>query len=436
MSTKTAEILTDSNVSAYAGQHKLSRNQLAFVFILALTMRAGWGMFRLIGADDPTSLEFPDETQYWLMAENLHNGEGLRDEFGFKATRMPLYPAWLSLFTSSTHGVIAAKVCQWIMGALVALLAAGLATTTFDHRVGLIAGIVVALDPFLTFFSSLLLTETPYLCAEVAMIWCAIALSQKNIAPRWWSWFGLGVLGALCIYLRESSVAIVGLVLLWLTLSQRHWRPWRPVLLGVSLAAVVVVISLLPWAWRNAHVTGDWCMLTHRGGVSLYDGVGPQADGSSNLGDVQQMSEVLGMDEVEWNRYFMRESWRAIFSEPGRVARLIPTKLARLWNPLPNVETYQSAKVRAVSALWTLPVYILALAGVGLLVTMKSGLGVRVVVFLLLPAIATTVLHSVFVGSVRYRLIAMPLLEILAAYALVYLYHKVRGDKLAATVQL
>jgi hypothetical protein len=43
------------------------------------------------------------------------------------------------------------------------------------------------------------------------------------------------------------------------------------------------------------------------------------------------------------------------------------------------------------------------------------------VVFLLLPALYLSALHSLFVGSVRYRLGAMPMIEILAALAVVAL---------------
>ena len=49
--------------------------------------------------------------------------------------------------------------------------------------------------------------------------------------------------------------------------------------------------------------------------------------------------------------------------------------------------------------------------------------------FLLLPALYLSALHNLFVGSVRYRLSAMPMLEVLAAVALIALVDWVRGRR-------
>jgi len=193
------------------------------------------------------------------------------------------------------------------------------------------------------------------------------------------------------------------------------------------LAALVCVSSLVPWAARNEKLTGSFTWLTHRGGVSLYDGVGPQADGSSDLGDVQQMDAVRGLNEVEWDQYFRREALAAMRDEPARVLRLAGVKLARTWNPVPNVESYQSRFVRICAATWTIPTFALAIAGVMLLPRWGKGARWWHAGFLLLPAAYVSVLHCLFVGSVRYRLPAMPMLEILAAFAGMMLLRRVMG---------
>ena len=102
-----------------------------------------------------------------------------------------------------------------------------------------------------------------------------------------------------------------------------------------------------------------------------------------------------------------------------RIVRLAGVKLRRMWNPFPNVESYQSAATRLISAAWTLPVFMLAALGSVVLVVRRREDGWKMAALLLLPALYLSALHCVFVGSVRYRLGAMPMLEILAAYALV-----------------
>jgi hypothetical protein len=173
-------------------------------------------------------------------------------------------------------------------------------------------------------------------------------------------------------------------------------------------------------------VTGDWCWLTHRAGISLYDGVGPQALGTSDLGDVKQSEAVRGLDEVAWNRYFFDHAVAAIKTDPERVLKLAGVKLTRMWNPIPNVQTYRSRAVRWFSAAWTIPTFALAAVGVMLLSIGKLRGGLRTALFLLLPAMYFSAVHSLFVGSVRYRLAAIPMIEILAAVALMAIYDRIR----------
>jgi hypothetical protein len=411
------------------------------VFVLALAARGAWGTWQLVRAENTAALEFPDEDQYWLMARSLANGDGLKDELGFRATRMPLYPALLAPFTQLANGVVVAKVLHWVVGAAVAALTALAAGTMLGPRAGWLAGLLVAVDPFLVFFSSLLLTETLFAGVLVALLWAAWPIMLpvgRHDAPAeagrpgratgtfYRRWIGVAVLAAIAVYVRESAFGLVLLLLLLMLLSRRF--DGRSVVAAL-ITGGAVLMSLLPWAARNRAVTGDWCWLTHRGGISLYDGVRPGATGSSDLGGIKQMPAVRGLAEAEWNRYFLDRSFEAIRDEPGRILRLAGVKLSRMWNPFPNVETYQSSLARVVSAAWTLPTFALALAGAILLPMSDRYVGWRMAFLLLLPALYLSALHSVFVGSVRYRLGAVPMLEILAAVALVALIRRLTRSK-------
>jgi hypothetical protein len=392
---------------------------LLVIFVLALLARCAIGMSRLVRSGDPTALEFPDEEQYWLMAQSLAQGDGLQDELGFRAVRMPLFPTLLAPFTYANVGVPLAKAFQWLIGAFGAAATAWAADRIFRRRVAWLAGLLMAFDPFLVFFSSLLLTETLFVAA-VALLW-GWAGPMLNALPArqpWRSWLILGALGALTVYVRETGL---GLLLGLLALMVLAGRGRRSAFAGAAVAIGVVGLSLVPWAARNQSVTGDWCWLTHRGGISLYDGVGPQATGASDLADVKQMDAVRGMDEVAWNDYFLQASFEEIRSNPGRILELAGRKWARMWNVVPNAETYQTAAVRIVAAVWTIPTFALALTGVMLLLW-RGWQGRWQVVFFLLPAIYLTAVHGLFVGSVRYRLGAIPMIAILAAQAIATLY--------------
>ncbi len=400
---------------------------LLWLFVIALLTRSAWGMYRYVQSGEPGRLEFPDEQQYWMMAQSLRDGEGLRDELGFLATRMPFFPSFLALFAPLSQGILLVRIAHWIIGAVGAVLTAGAATVLLGRRVGWLAGLIVAVDPFLVFFSSLLLTETLFVTLLAAFWWLvAPFLRGGPVAGK--RWLAVAVISVSLVYVRESALMPLMAALL-MTLVVRRFE--SRTVYGAAFVAVFVATALVPWAMRNRRILGERCWLTTRGGISLYDGVGPQATGASDLGEVKAMPEVRLLSESEWNRYFLQASWDSIRSDPRRIVRLAAVKLARTWNPFPNVGEYQAFSTRLVSACWMLSVYGLAMAGVVLLAIQCRAAGVILTVYLLLPAVSVSLLHCFFVGSVRYRLPAHPMLEILAAVAMIALLDSLRRPRTA-----
>jgi len=97
-------------------------------------------------------------------------------------------------------------------------------------------------------------------------------------------------------------------------------------------------------------------------------------------------------------------------AHPGRVAELAAIKLVRLWNIWPNEPHWSAWPIRLVVALSYLPVLVLGLAGVA--GSFRRGWSY---VLCWLPAAYFTLLHVVFVSSIRYREPAMLALMVLAA---------------------
>lgn len=386
------------------------------IFLIGLAARAGWGLASRVGAEGAASLRFPDEQQYWAMAQSLRSGVGLRDELGFRATRMPLYPGYLAVFPDTPAGLRAALFGQWIVGALAGPLVAVTAWKLF-RRTGAawIAGLLIALDPFLVYFASLALTETfsVTLIAALGLLGAKLLVSTESESGGFVDWIPLGITSALSVYARESTLGLILLLFGAITLCGRRRRG----LGGAMLALGIVALSLAPWAMRNKLVIGQWRWLTTRGGISLYDGVRPGATGASDLGDVKAAPEVSGLDEVGWDDWFRQRSREAIMSDPAHIARLGVVKLARVWNPVPNVEGQASRAIRWISASWALPTFALAMIGVSLLLRGRDRRMIGTATLLILPAIYFSLLHCVFVGSVRYRLGALPGIAVLAACA-------------------
>jgi hypothetical protein len=133
------------------------------------------------------------------------------------------------------------------------------------------------------------------------------------------------------------------------------------------------------------------------------------------------MPEVLGLSEIKWDRYLRDRAWAAARQNPSRVLALAWRKLLRTWSLTPNVQEYRHGLAAVVSGAWM--ALLLGLAVIGLGARRRA---VRAWLVLLLPVILLTLLHMVFVGSVRYRVPTMPLVMVLSAAGLDWLIARCR----------
>ncbi len=87
--------------------------------------------------------------------------------------------------------------------------------------------------------------------------------------------------------------------------------------------------------------------------------------------------------------------------------------MRRTWSITLHAPGYSSILHRAICWLSVAPVFVMALVGIWRMRRHRAIVGL-----LLLPAVYFTLIHVVFVGSVRYRLPAVPFLFVLAAAGL------------------
>lgn len=393
------------------------------IFLVALLARLTWAAYSHFRRTSLHELEFPDEIQYWLIANNFVNGLGLRDEIGHLAGRMPVFVTYLTLFVSLPNGILIGKLAHCVIGSAVAVATYALGKRVFGAGAGILAGLFLALDPFYIFFSTYLLTEIPFaLLLTLFYLLLTPWIMDRGRRIGFREWFAATLLAILLIYVRESSLLLMLLMIAFVVVV-KHFD--RRVMVGAIFSVLLIVLALFPWALRNKSVTGSWVWLTTRGGITLYDGVGPQATGQSYLDDVKQMPAVVGLTEVEYDRYFKRESFRCLREEPGRMLRLAGAKLSIFWNPFPNAAYYNKLSTRLIASSWTIPTFAIMALGIVLL-WRRGGEWYRVLLFLLLPGIYLTAIHMVFVSSIRYRMGAVPMLYTIAAFALLFLVDKWR----------
>jgi hypothetical protein len=376
------------------------------ITLVAFLLRVGFVASDISPGGYTDNLVFPDEQQYWHIAQAFVAGQGLRDAEGHMAARMPGYCLFLAAAAGigGDHGLLVARLAQSAITAAGCVVAMLLAARLAGALAGVLAGLLLACDPFEVYFSRLLLHEALIGVLLLVLVFSSIRLRDSGNERR----IGWALVTGCLIVGMYVNPALVGLSVVWACLwalpSTQRAR-W----VGVVMLLVLPIVALLPWAVRNRLVLGEWVWLTTRAGITLYDGQGPLATGGTDLAAANAMPEVQGLGEVQRNRFFLKRSWQQMSAGPWRVLRLAVVKFGRMWSPWLHAEQYRRWPQQVISIGWTAPAYLLA--GFGLWQLRRRW---WTVLLLLAPAIYLSMVHMVFVGSVRYRVPILPILDVLA----------------------
>jgi hypothetical protein len=184
---------------------------------------------------------------------------------------------------------------------------------------------------------------------------------------------------------------------------------------------VLAAAMLIPTTTRNYRLFGHFIPVRTGGGAGLMEALGPWADGGPGMDRIRYPEFPPGAGEYERDRLCRSAAMTWAGEHPGGVLSLAWAKLRRTWSVTINAADYSSGLYTAMAWLTVAPEFALAIGGLWLLRRQRA-----VFVLLLVPAIYFTLLHMVFVGSVRYRVPAMPFLFILAGVALHRIGHGLR----------
>jgi hypothetical protein len=114
---------------------------------------------------------------------------------------------------------------------------------------------------------------------------------------------------------------------------------------------------------------------------------------------------------------------------PDRAIQLGLVKIARLWKPWPNAAQFRQWWLCLIVAAFFLPT-----VGFALFAAVRRKSDVRCLLLTAGPVIYFTAIHSVFVGSLRYRLPAEYPLLILSAAGAIAVYDRYRHRSLESAV--
>lgn len=434
--------MNQENVTPAATEGRAEREEAAtvstrmvlLIILLALGLRVGYVLVM-----DP-GLRFPDEKQYLNIAENFLRGEGLIVtvdprtnqllHYPQEIQRTPLYPLTLALLLKAGLSETGIRLVQAVLSALTCAMVYLLATELVGERPGRIAGLIAAFYPFYIYFAGCILSETLFLLLFVTSWYYLVRtwneLGRRAGTSRWLaSCLIAGLLGSAAVLTRGSILPVfVCVPLVWLIIGPKRIAGFG----AAVLMLLVLAVGMSPWLARNWKRSGDeetggrLVITTCKVGESLYEAVGPFATGGPNKENTVWLaeSERLLHDEYARDRFLLDKSIEYMKNNPGRTLRLGVRKFLRTWNVIPNYQAVRKPFYITVSLVSYVPVLLAAILGLAVGLARVRGL-----TWLLLPVVVVTVIHMVFVGSVRYRLSVMPFVMILSGLGVWWVLSKV-----------
>lgn len=404
---------------------------LAMILLAAFVARvafAYWWQFHHLPADQ--KFEFPDSESYWELGQRIATGQPY--EFGSpdrRAFRAPGYPLLLATLFKLL-GMDATPFAARLMGACLGTLAIGLvywcARPIFGSPAGLAGAALLAIDPGAIATSGFVLAEAPF------GVWMMLQLglwqrAEQATATGQSAWIAAssGVAAGIATLTRPSWLLFTPFLIIASRLRTNSSDRW---LLRSCCAVIGLAVALAPWTWRNWTIFNHFIPTSLQIGASLYDGLRPDANGGSDMRFVERFTtELKAADaqepeaaensapfEVRLDRQMRNAAVTWASENPSRALQLAAIKFARTWTPWPNEPSFRRWYVALPVAISYVTILTLAIIGKWRYRTQ----GWRMAMFWM-PALYLTLLHMIFVGSIRYRQPAMLALAVPAGAAVV-----------------
>ncbi len=406
----------------------LNKNRwMLLLLLLAFVLRVGAAVYWHRSAlPENGFLRLGDSDGYWVLASHIAQGEpyqyGSENASVFRAPMMPLLLSPMTLIEDRSTAIFCARIVGALLGTLSVYLVSLLAFRLAGRQAALAAALLASLYPSAIGVSIIILSEMLFvpLMLTFLLLWSdtlqAIPLKQRvRLALL------TGIVGGLAILTRPSWLLFTPMVaVLGLGLTRRRLIYVQTILwmgLGISIA-------MMPWWVRNYNVTGKFVLTTLQVGPSLYDSFHPGASGRSDEGmnfmrrieaeqtEADQASAQVGEGKsqalegtldgtFEWriNRRAQQQAIDWCLENPLEIPRLAFAKLKKTWSVWPDGGDVGSPLIRAAVSLSMLAVMLLAFFGSWKLFRTQT----LMLAICWSPCLYFTLLHMVFVGSVRYR---------------------------------
>ena len=415
---------------------RLSRDFLiaAIIFVFALLVRL---IYFYQASDNPTFLTpiidsmVYHEAAHKLLTEGVMGGQFFWQSF--------FYPFFLSrLYYLTGPSVVAAKLFNFVLGSVTAVLIYALGKRLFGRQTAVLAAIIFALyGPCISFEAELL--ATAWECFfPVLLVMLLIKTAEPAAKNR--LCLTVGICAGLSIITRAPFVPFVVASGIWLT-----WKLWRnsltrtsAVLKTLSFIGPTVTIPIMVGLLSYIEI-GCFFPLPPSGPVNLYIGNNPNSEQTLMIRPGEQWNDLMAMPQIngikdkrEQAHFFMQKFLNYVKNNPGRYLKGLLNKTSQFCcsREVPrNTDVYINRKYSSLMSVLTFKIgnfgfpfgLLLPLAIIGIVLNFRR-IPIVISLFLLLYPLS---LVLVFVCD-RYRLLTIPILCIPVAMAIQQIYHALK----------
>jgi 4-amino-4-deoxy-L-arabinose transferase-like glycosyltransferase len=405
--------------------------------VLVVIAAAALPRLAILGRERETILEeFVDKSDRFATTLVEHGTFGFLPDVPSAYTQ-PLYGWFLAgLYLPFGRSWLAVGLAQVLVAVVTALLVFEIGRMLRSTAVGLVAALLTTLHPYVVWHDVHANREVLDGLLLALLVLCALLAYENDSLPM--------AAATGCV----AGVAILGnarLVALPLVLAVYVAWTVRPgVRAGLTVAVLIAgaALALAPWVARNKVEVGCYALTTDsralwkannlntydvldRGGwiddVPELRGGPPWPELAADLTLAGRPTTVDECAQMRLYREEVLEFWR---EHPGEKARLAIQATTMLWNPVPSESDESGSGLarsarRTVEPAFVVALYTLALAGLFLAPRRFVALAIVLLAY-------NTFAAMIFAGTARYRAPWDFLLALLAAFALVALWERLR----------
>jgi 4-amino-4-deoxy-L-arabinose transferase-like glycosyltransferase len=296
------------------------RNAVPWLFAIYIVPR----VLVLLVPVAPTS----DAAWYFNRATELSAGAGYA-EGGVLTAFWP--PGWSMaiavLFGSFGVSLFAVQAFNVLCSVLIGWLTLDLGRRIFESELaGRAALLLLALYPNNIAYVPLAFTEVFYTALLMGACWfLARSATYTNLLCG-------AVLLGFGTLVKAQTLTLIPFIYAIAYLRDRTTRNFVKSVGNAVVVALIALLVVMPWSFRNKEVFGSFIMVSTNGGLTLLTGNNPSADGSYSDSDPLVTSiERTVATQVEVDKESRKRAMAWITQNPATFISLLPRKFYHLW---------------------------------------------------------------------------------------------------------